>query len=220
MKPKIAVAISGGIDSLITAYILKKKYKDIIGLHFLNGYEPASVQPSVLTNWSKPAGSGQISISELPAIHPITHIQNQLDIPVILVDCRQFFQESVVNYFVESYRRGLTPNPCMVCNPTIKFGVIYDLARQMGASYFATGHYARITEKAKNLYFLQKGVDSKKDQSYFLALLPKKSTAVYPFPVRQTNKETSYGNGETETFNPDFKQRKSGCVFYSEQQLC
>ena len=189
MNPKIAVAISGGIDSLITAFILKKQYENIIGLHFLNGFEPPSFHLSELKDASDTEKYSSFSVSELPSTHPLIHIKNQLDIPIKIVDCRQYFKKTVVDYFVQSYRRGLTPNPCMICNPMIKFGIIFDIARQMGVSYFATGHYARIIEKEKNMYLLQKGTDTFKDQSYFLALLPNKILPFIRFPLGELTKQ-------------------------------
>jgi tRNA-specific 2-thiouridylase len=202
MKPKVAVAISGGIDSLITAFILKKEFENIIGLHFLNGYEPTTSHASELASFSDNQISPSVSVSELPAFHPITHIKNQLDIPIKLVDCRQYFQKTVVDYFVQSYRNGLTPNPCMICNPLIKFGIILDLAKQLGASYFATGHYARIIEKENNLYLLQKGTDTLKDQSYFLALLPKEVLPFVRFPLGTMTKQQVMGMADLKKLTP------------------
>ncbi len=213
MKPKIAVAISGGIDSLITAFILKKKYKDIVGLHFLTGYEPRSFHASELTAFSSKKNNTTLSISELPASHPIIHIKNQLDIPIKLIDCRKYFQKTVVDYFVESYRKGLTPNPCMICNPLIKFGIIFDLARQMGVSYFATGHYARIIEKKNNLYLLQKGTDTLKDQSYFLALLPKEVLPYVCFPLGTMTKQQVMEMAEQKKLTPVSKKESQDVCF-------
>ncbi|MBC2716857.1 MAG: tRNA 2-thiouridine(34) synthase MnmA [Desulfobacteraceae bacterium] len=190
MKPKIAVAISGGVDSLVAAFILKKKYENIVGLHFLNGYEPAPFQPSESPSESfERSDQSIISIYEPPDAHPITHIANQLNIPIKLVDCRYHFQKYVVDYFVQSYRKGLTPNPCIICNPLIKFGIVFDLAKHLGASYFATGHYAGIIEKADDQYFLTKGRDSQKDQSYFLAFLSRKVLPFIRFPLGNMTKQ-------------------------------
>ncbi len=189
MKPKIAVALSGGVDSLISAFILKKSFENIVGLHFLHGYEQPPFQTSVHPSESPEGCDPSIAIYEPPETHPIKHIANQLDIPVKIVDCRNHFQKTVVEYFVESYRKGLTPNPCMLCNPLIKFGIIFKLARQMGASHFATGHYANIIDKEDNGCLLKKGTDSQKDQSYFLALLSKDILPFIYFPLGNMTKQ-------------------------------
>jgi tRNA-specific 2-thiouridylase len=189
MKPKVAVAISGGIDSLITAFILKKKYENIIGFHFLNGFETPALHLSEFEDHSETNSDSSFSISEIPSTHPLIHIRDQLDIPIKIVDCRQYFKKTVIDYFIQSYRRGLTPNPCMICNPLIKFGIIFDLSRQMGASIFATGHYVRIFEKEKGMYLLQRGADTLKDQSYFLALLSKKVLPFLRFPLGEMTKQ-------------------------------
>jgi tRNA-specific 2-thiouridylase len=202
MKPTIAVAISGGIDSLITAFILKKIYKNVIGLHFLNGFEPPAFHFTELEDAYDAENNPSFSVSELPSTHPLIHIKNQLDIPIKIVDCRQYFKQTVVDYFVQSYRLGLTPNPCMICNPIIKFGIIFDLSRQMGASHFATGHYVRIIEKEKNIHLLQKGKDPLKDQSYFLALLPKKVLPFVRFPLGDMTKQNVIEIAEQNKLTP------------------
>lgn len=216
MKPKVAVAISGGIDSLISAFILKKKYKNIVGLHFLNGYESTPFHPSGLTSFSSKKNNPTVSISDLPATHPITHIKEQLDIPIKLVDCRQYFQKTVVDYFVQRYRNGLTPNPCMICNPLIKFGIIFYLARQTGASYFATGHYARIIKKKNNSYLLQKGMDTLKDQSYFLALLSKDVLPFVRFPLGTMTKQQVMEMAEVKSLTPVSKKESQDVCFIQD----
>jgi tRNA-specific 2-thiouridylase len=99
------------------------------------------------------------------------------------MDIRAKFQESVVDYFIRTYRAGRTPNPCMTCNPTIKFGTILSCARQLGAERLATGHYAQIKEEPKDHFHLLKGIDSEKDQSYFLARLTQHQLARACFPL-------------------------------------
>jgi len=212
MKPKAAVAISGGIDSLITAFLLKKKYKNIVGLHFFNGYESGPFHLPESPASAGAAKNSPVSLSELPDAHPINHIKNQLDIPIKLVDCRHYFQKTVVDYFVESYRNGRTPNPCMICNPLIKFGVIFELARQLGASYFATGHYARIHKK-NEFYLIQKGADALKDQSYFLAFLSKSVLPLVHFPLGSMTKQQVIGMAEHEKLTPVLKKESQDVCF-------
>ena len=154
MKQRTAVAISGGVDSLMTACLLKEQGHQVIGIHFITGFETDSCFAT------DPQANNR---------HPILDIGKQLGIPVEIVDIRSEFQEKIVDYFTRTYQRGRTPNPCMRCNPTIKFGIILSLALEWGAQKLATGHYAIIKKDQTGTYRLFKGFDRQKDQSYFLA---------------------------------------------------
>jgi len=169
MKPLTAIAVSGGIDSLMAAYILKEKGHRVIGIHFITGYEDAISQ------------NGPDDHSLRP--HKIFSIADQLKIDIEIIDCRIEFQKNVVDYFIGTYQAGQTPNPCIVCNPIIKFGTVFDFARNLGASMLATGHYARIAEDSRGRFHLYKGVDDKKDQSYFLARLSQRHLTAALFPL-------------------------------------
>lgn len=148
----IAVALSGGIDSLVSAFLLKEQGLNIFGLHFITGYETTS--------------------SPLPAHSRIEHLSELLDIKIHVIDIREKFEKYVVNYFVDTYLSGSTPNPCMVCNREIKFGIMLDEALKRDAARLATGHYARTESGGTGNYcVLKKGMDVEKDQSYFLAML-------------------------------------------------
>jgi tRNA-specific 2-thiouridylase len=104
------------------------------------------------------------------------------------LDCRVDFKNKVVDYFIRTYQDGQTPNPCMVCNSTIKFGTVFDFAHNLGASMLATGHYAGLTRDSRGRFHLIKGVDSKKEQSYFLALMSQKQLAHTLFPLGKMTK--------------------------------
>jgi tRNA-specific 2-thiouridylase len=163
---KIAVAVSGGIDSMVTAHLLKSSEHDIFAIHFLTGYEPASNHENFL----------------------ISHC-NQLGIKLITVDLSMHFQSEVVTYFTSTYAAGKTPNPCVICNAKIKFGYLFAYAMKLGAEKIATGHYARVEYSETNSYLLKKGIDHKKDQSYFLALLSNRQLASAIFPLGTWHKE-------------------------------
>ena len=173
MKNITAVAISGGVDSLMAAFFLKEQGKDVIGIHFITGFEVAatSIQQRQADNRLKILGIGK-----------------QLEIPMEIVDIRAEFQEKIVDYFTQTYKKGLTPNPCMRCNPTIKFGKILSYAHSLGAQQLATGHYARIKKGPGGDFHLFKGLDHQKDQSYFLARLRQKQLAQACFPLGQMKK--------------------------------
>ncbi|MGW8187767.1 MAG: tRNA 2-thiouridine(34) synthase MnmA, partial [Desulfobacterales bacterium] len=145
MKPLIAVAVSGGVDSMMAAALLKSHGYPVFGIHFLTGYEPDDLNIAAVTD--------------------------QLGIPLHVVDLTDAFRTRVIGYFLRTYMRGKTPNPCLVCNPVVKFGVLFEHARRLGAERLATGHYARIVSDAQQQPHLFRGVDRQKDQSYFLAFL-------------------------------------------------
>lgn len=168
MKPTMAVAVSGGVDSMMAACILKEQGYHVIGIHFVNGYESDTVF--------------DLNRAESEA-HPITQIGEQLGISIELLDCRIAFKQQVVDYFIQTYFDGRTPNPCMVCNPLIKFGAVLSFARELGADKLATGHYARIQKDRTGTCHLLKGIDARKDQSYFLARLNQSQLAKAAFPM-------------------------------------
>ncbi len=168
MKQTTAVAISGGVDSLMSACLLKEQGRHVIGIHFITGFEASSA-------YTRDPGSEKK--------HNVLKIGEQLGIPVDIVDIRDEFQEKIVGYFCRTYRSGRTPNPCMQCNPTIKFGTIFARAQKLGAQQLATGHYARIKKDQNGDHHLLKGLDPKKDQSYFLARLTRQQLANACFPL-------------------------------------
>lgn len=167
-KPvKIAVALSGGIDSLTAAFLLLRQGREVIGLHFRTGYEPY------------PAARSRERARRLSRV---------LGIPVHFEDLSNDFERIVVDYFVAGYRAGETPNPCVVCNPQIKFGVLLERARGHGAELLATGHYAAVRRDPAGRWRLFKGKDPAKDQSYFLFGLGQEQLARACFPLAELTK--------------------------------
>ena len=173
MKKKTAVAISGGVDSLMAACVLKEQGQDVIGIHFITGFE------NDLYHTQHPQKTNRLNILD---------IGKQLGIPVEIVDIRAEFQEKIVDYFTQTYDKGQTPNPCMHCNPIIKFGRILSHAHSLGADKLATGHYARIKKDPGGNFHLFKGLDNKKDQSYFLARLTQQQLENASFPLGDMQK--------------------------------
>lgn len=158
-----AVAISGGIDSLVSAHLLQKAGHEIVGLHFLTGFEDPGLKDV--------------------AAHPIHGIARQLDIPIQILDLADVFRRTVVAYFGATYRAGRTPNPCLFCNPLIKFGHLWSHAKRLGADGLATGHYARVIQDRDGRPHLLRGRDRQKDQSYFLARLSPDQLSRTHFPL-------------------------------------
>ncbi len=177
----IAVALSGGIDSLVAAHLLKQQNPDIIGIHFITGYESRRHGNEI------PRGPGTGSPASPRPGPQLQQIARQLEIPLHIIDSRKTFEENIVAYFVETYRTGKTPNPCVMCNRIIKFGAALEAARNLGAMHLATGHYARIEKKSNRLQLL-KGADRKKDQSYFLSMLTEKQLSRAIFPLGDLEK--------------------------------
>ena len=162
---KIAVAISGGVDSLITTCLLKAEGFVVKGFHFITGFEPNHNE----------------NLDKIKALYA------KLDVDLEVLDLSAPFRAKVVDYFAAAYRAGRTPNPCMVCNPAIKFGLLLEHVRAQGFAKLATGHYARVVQN-DGICHLLKGLDQTKDQSYFLALLSQAQLSQVLFPLGDLQK--------------------------------
>jgi tRNA-uridine 2-sulfurtransferase len=172
MKPSIAIAMSGGVDSTVAAYLLKRQGRHVFGIHFITGYETDG----------RP-GSGSTEADGAGNPDKLQRITDSLGIRLEVMDIRSEFQSSVVDYFIRTYRSGLTPNPCMVCNPAIKFGSVLAASQRLGAEQIATGHYAAVEKDEKGRFHLLRGRDPEKEQSYFLAMLTQEQLARTVFPL-------------------------------------
>ncbi|MDJ0720030.1 MAG: tRNA 2-thiouridine(34) synthase MnmA [Desulfobacterales bacterium] len=192
-----AVAISGGVDSLVSAFLLRSAGHDVIGLHFLNGFE-------------HPPDVGA-------AEHPIHRIGAQLEIPIHVVDLADLFRRSVVAYFTDAYRAGRTPNPCLFCNPLIKFDQLWAHAARLGADFLATGHYARIRQSPDGHFHLLRGADPLKDQSYFLARLRPSQLARTRFPLGDLHKAETQRLATAHGLHPVSSGESQDVCFIREQ---
>ncbi|RPH49815.1 MAG: tRNA 2-thiouridine(34) synthase MnmA [Desulfobacteraceae bacterium] len=201
MKKKTAIAISGGIDSLVSAYLLKEEGCDVTGIHFLTGYE----------EFGKEAGTKKET-----ALRKISGLAGQLDIPIEILDCSREFKAKVVDYFRHEYRAGKTPNPCLVCNPLIKFGTVLDFALKHGAEYLATGHYAGKIKGSDGLFHLIKGVDKIKEQSYFLSFLTQAQLARAVFPLSGFTKQEVISLAGEKGLLPAFESESQDICFIKE----
>jgi len=179
---KVLCAMSGGIDSSVAVALLKKKGFDVAGA-FMKLW--SGVSGSLNKRWDKCCSP--------EAETRARQVANYLSVPFYVFNFEREFKKRVVEYFLKEYRKGRTPNPCVVCNEEIKFGLLLKKARELGFDLIATGHFARKKEiKRKNNkieYKLLKAKDKQKDQSYFLWRLTQKQLACVLFPVGDLRKD-------------------------------
>ncbi|MDA3971153.1 MAG: tRNA 2-thiouridine(34) synthase MnmA [Desulfobulbaceae bacterium] len=195
VKKRMAVAMSGGVDSTVTAQLLLDKGVEVHGL-FMNLGQP-----------------------DLPEqLEQITQICQQLGVMFTVVDVQELFQRVVIDYFCRSYFQGRTPNPCVVCNPSVKCGELIRHAMLHGCEGLATGHYVRKVLQDEG-WVLGRGVDEKKDQSYFLCGLKQEQIAFLEFPLGETDKETVYAMAEGFGFHGFRGQESQDICFLKNQSV-
>lgn len=177
MKGKVLLGMSGGIDSTVSAMLLLEQGYEVVGVTFRT-YD--SMKDSCI---AKEKGCCTIE-----SIMEAKRNAEKMGFEHHIVDFRDSFRQCVIQNFIDEYMSGRTPNPCVVCNSTIKWGEMLKLADTMGCDYIATGHYARIAERDGHLY-LRMGADTKKDQSYFLWMLTEDQLRRTIFPLGELTKE-------------------------------
>jgi tRNA-specific 2-thiouridylase len=177
MKQRVVVAMSGGVDSSTTAWFLKEKGYEVIGATICAGMTDRSEK-------------GPARCCSLDDIEDARRVALHLGIPFYVFYLRDEFERSVIRYFCEEYRIGRTPNPCILCNERIKFGSFWEKAKEFGADFMSTGHYARLEfDEEKGRSVLKKGVDPRKDQSYVLFSLKQSQLRHTLFPLGGYQKE-------------------------------
>ncbi len=172
-KQSVLVAMSGGIDSSVAAFLLKEEGYQVKGIYFrLIDNE----------NVRKSQNSNQNNISS--GRQRLHIIAKKIDIPICEIDYRKKFRKIVIDDFIRKYQRGITPNPCILCNEKVKFNLLFDYAFKNDIQSIATGHYARVDNNNKlSKYLLRRGLDRKKNQSYFLYRLSENILSRCIFPL-------------------------------------
>jgi tRNA-specific 2-thiouridylase len=178
-KKRVIVAMSGGVDSSVAAAILKKQGYDVVGIFMKLWAEKTDRTDLVRENICCSADAAAAARA----------VANKLDIPFYVINLEKEFKKAVVDYYIEEYENGRTPNPCVICNRDIKGEILMRKVTEMDADYLATGHYARIKSEIRNpksekiQYQLLTAKDQTKDQTYFLWMLTQKQLSKMLFPI-------------------------------------
>ena len=195
-KNKVLVGMSGGVDSSVSAFILKKEGYEVHGLF--------------MKNWDDDDGSPYCSIKE--DFMDAAFVADQLEIPLFEVNFAKEYKEKVFSYFLEELKKGRTPNPDILCNKEIKFKKFYDYALSKGYDYIATGHYANTKEDK-----LYKAMDTNKDQTYFLHAIDKEVLKRTLFPIGSMDKEQVRQIARENSLITSEKKDSTGICFIGER---
>lgn len=205
-KPKhetrVVVGMSGGVDSSVTALLLKQQGYDVIGIF--------------MKNWDDTDEFGYCT-AEADA-EDVRRVCEQIDIPYYTVNFEKEYYDKVFSYFLDEYKRGRTPNPDVMCNREIKFGEFLNKALDLGADYVATGHYARVVEEAGEFKLLR-GVDGNKDQTYFLNALNQEQLSKAMFPIGHLPKPEVRRIAEEAGLYTAKKKDSTGVCFIGERNF-
>jgi len=176
--------MSGGVDSSVAAALLKEQGCEVIGM---------TMQIWDYSKFTADHGESSGSCCSLDDVYDARRVAESLDIPFYVVNFEKQFEKEVIDRFCDDYFKGLTPNPCVVCNQVLKFEVLLRRARELQADYLVTGHYAQLVRK-DGFFALEKGRDRNKDQSYFLFTLTQEQMQYVRFPLGGMTKEQVRGH--------------------------
>lgn len=177
-KKKVVVGMSGGVDSSVAAYLLKQQ-----------GYDVMGVTMQIWQDEDHQTQEENGGCCGLSAVDDARRVAWSLDIPYYVMNFREEFKNHVIDYFVDEYVKGRTPNPCIACNRYVKWESLLQRSLQIGADYIATGHYARIEQLANGRYAIRNSVTAKKDQTYALYNLTQEQLSRTLMPVGDYTKD-------------------------------
>jgi tRNA-specific 2-thiouridylase len=209
MKKRIVIGLSGGVDSSVAAYLLKKEGYEVIGL-FMKNWHDESVTLSNECPWLEDSNDAML-------------VAEKLGIPFQIVDLSKEYKERIVDYMFNEYAQGRTPNPDVLCNREIKFDVFLVIALSLGADYVATGHYCQKeafqNKDEETVYRLLAGKDNNKDQSYFLCQLSQAQLSKVLFPIGHLKKAEVREIATTQNLVTADKKDSQGLCFIGKVSL-
>ncbi|MBP1999022.1 tRNA-specific 2-thiouridylase [Paenibacillus shirakamiensis] len=201
-ETRVVVGMSGGVDSSVTALLLKQQGYDVIGIF--------------MKNWDDTDEFGHCTAEE--DSEDVRRVCEQIDIPYYSVNFEKEYFDKVFTYFLDEYKLGRTPNPDVMCNREIKFGEFLNKALDLGADYVATGHYARVIEE-NGMFKLLRGVDNNKDQTYFLNALNQDQLSKTMFPIGHLPKPEVRRIAEEAGLYTAKKKDSTGVCFIGERNF-
>lgn len=207
-KKRVVVGLSGGVDSSVAAYLLKKEGYEVIGL-FMKNWHDDSVTISDECPWLDDSNDAML-------------VAEKLGIPFQTVDLSKEYKARIVDYMFDEYAHGRTPNPDVLCNREIKFDVFMDIAMSLGADFVATGHYCRkgvLKKEGKNVYQLLAGKDQRKDQSYFLCQVSQNQLKKSLFPLGELQKSEVRNIAAEQDLSTADKKDSQGLCFVGKVHL-
>lgn len=202
-KTRVVVGMSGGVDSSVTALLLKEQGYDVVGVF--------------MKNWDDTDENGVCTATE--DYKDVALVANKIGIPYYSINFEKEYWDKVFSYFLEEYKKGRTPNPDVMCNKEIKFKAFLEYALSLGADYVATGHYARVRRDEDGQTHLLKGIDGNKDQTYFLNQLSQEQLSKVLFPLGEMDKKDVRKIAEEADLATAKKKDSTGICFIGEKDF-